>query len=349
LTIKLDFIEDFDSTAEIIDYLLFCICIIRRYYTEVGCQDIREHLTLIYIEISNTFITEILSKLSFLDIMKSKEDLGEKGSKFKFRVILPKFSLENIQYSTNSDSNEQIVAKFLSGIKNNVIGKQSLSQIANVSRDTYLNLLKDYYMVDLLGEQKSLESRLKSTYAQYQFWLQSLARLAKEMNNVKDLEPKNSKPDQEILRKEVAMEVLQFCSYIINVSVDQAKMSQDQMKEIMTELKKHNLQKQNLEAYQQKFSKISPWSSKSLIVPLIFGDKAFFAFKSLELIFNKQYIFELGEEKQFEEQKMDDEKVKALQINKRFRERIKLRDYIRSSRAISLRSMKTSPTTQTNA
>jgi hypothetical protein len=331
LTIKIDFIEDFEYTCESIDYLLFCICIVRRYYTEVGCEDMREHLALIYIELSNTFITEALTKLSFLDIMKSSQQ--EKQSSFKFRVILPKFAIESIMYKTEPDSNDQIVARFLRSIKNGSIGDNKITGVTQtVPKDEYLQLLRAYYMYDFLGEEKTLEQRVKSTYAQYQFWLMSLARLIDEMEQVSDLQVKGSRPDQADLRKEVAIEVLQFCSYIINVSVDQAKMSQDQMKEVMSELKKQNLQKQNLEAYQQKFSKITPWSSKSLIVPLIFNGRAFFALKSLELIFNKEKVYDLGEEKLLEEKKITAEQEALKPENKRFRKRMKLRDYIRGTK-----------------
>jgi hypothetical protein len=331
LTIKIDFIEDFEYTCESIDYLLFCICIVRRYYTEIGCEDMREHLALIYIELSNTFITESLTKLSFLDIMKSNQQ--EKQSSFKFRIILPKFSLDSIMYNADAESDCQIVARYLKAIKNNNIGDQRVTGVSTtVNRDEYIQLLKAYYMYDFLGEEKTLEQRVKSTYAQYQFWLQSLARLITEMEQVADLQVKGSRPEQAELRKEVAVEVLHFCSYIINVSVDQAKMSQDSMKEVMSELKKQNLQKQNLEAYQQKFSKITPWSSKSLIVPLIFNGKAFFALKSLELIFNKEKVYDLGEEKLLEEKKITAEQEALKPDNKRFRKRMKLRDYIRSTK-----------------
>lgn len=331
LTIKIDFIEDFESTCESIDYLLFCICIVRRYYTEIGCRDMRENLTLIYIELSNTFITEALTKLTFLDIMKSTEN-KDKASKFKFRIVLPKFSLEDILFDEVKDSSVQIVAKFLKSIKDNTIGRMRVPDMDKVTKAEYIELLKKYYMYDFLGDEKPLEIRTRSTYAQYQFWLQSLARLTNELEQVSDLIPKPGKAEQEELRKEVATEVLQFCSYIINVSVEQAKMSQDQMKEVMSDLKKRNLQKQNLEAYQQKFNKITPWSSKSLIVPLIFGGKAFFSLKSLELIFNKEKVYELGEEKLLEEKKITADEEAARQTNMRFRKRMKLRDYIRSTK-----------------
>ena len=330
LTVKIDFIEDFDSASESIDYLLFCICIVRKYYTEVGCRDMRENLALIYIELSNTFITEALTKLSFLDIMKS-DDYREKGSIFKFRVVLPKFDLQNILFNEDSKSNDQVIANFLKAIDEKSIGKQKVTEMKSIKRNEYLELLKKYFMYDFLGEKRSLEERTKSTYAQYQFWLQSLARLATELESVTDLSPKPGNSDHEDLRLETATEILHFCSYIINVSVDQAKMSQDNMKEVMSELKKKNLQKQNLEAYQQKFNKITPWSSKSLIVPLIFSGKAFFSLKSMEHIFNKDRVYELSEEKMIEEQKLRGEHEPDREFNKRFRQRMKLRDYIRNS------------------
>ena len=45
LTIKLDFIEDFEYMADSVDFLMFCMCVVRRYYTDVGCHNMRSHLS----------------------------------------------------------------------------------------------------------------------------------------------------------------------------------------------------------------------------------------------------------------------------------------------------------------
>lgn len=164
---------------------------------------------------------------------------------------MPKFSYDNIWYSSEKDSNEQILGKFLKLVKTDAIRQQNYTTVDTVTPKEYASLLQEYYMVDIFKE-KTLEDRSHSTYAQYQFWLKSLVKLIKEMEGIKGIEVKSGEVISEgvkQLRSEVAKEILQFCSYIICVSVDQAKLSQDTMKEVMTELKKHNLQKHNLEEY----------------------------------------------------------------------------------------------------
>ena len=309
LTIKIDFMEDFEYHSETIDYLMFCICIIRRYYTDYGCLDMRDHLYQIYIEVSNTFITEALTKLSFLDILRDPENLQVKENDFRFRVTLPKFDIRDIYYSDKEDSDEQIVAKFLRLVDTDQINTSSpLNYKQTVSKNDFYGYLKKYYKVDFLAvSQQDEASRLNSTYAQYQFWLRSLSEFVKQMEQVNDFKPGVSKDDK-LIRKDIAQEILRFSSYIICVSVDQAKTSQDQMKEIMSELKKHNIQKQNLEVYQKKFSSITPWSAQDLIVPLIFEGSVLFSITDLEHLFNRENT-------------------------PRYRKRIPLRDHIKASKS----------------
>ena len=189
LTIKLDFIEDFEYMADSVDFLMFCMCVVRRYYTDVGCHNMRAQLSQIYIEISNTFVTESLTKLSLLDLLQNqKNEKMQAGQPFhKFREIMPKFSYENIWYSSESDSNEQILGKFLKLVKSDKIGQQNYKNSETVTPSEYAHLLKEFYMVDLFQE-KTLEDRSHSTYAQYQFWLKSIVKLVKEMEEIKGFE-----------------------------------------------------------------------------------------------------------------------------------------------------------------
>jgi hypothetical protein len=309
IVVKIDFIEDFDFHCEAIDYLLFCICIIKRYYTDIGCCNMRDGLSQIYIEVSNTFITEALSRLSSLELLEGKDQ--QAGSDFSFRVVMPPFSYDRVWFKTNKESDEQVVGKFLKALKDVTVNFKNTLEQPDITKAEYIALLEQYYMLDILKNNRTAEERKKSTYAQYQFWLQSMARLIREMENSTDFKPAKleagSPKDDKNLRSEVAMEIVQFCSYIICVSVGQAKMSQDQMKEIMSELKKKNLQKQNLEEYQKKFNNITPWSSDDLIIPLLFGKAPIFGLTFIEKVFN--------EEK-----------------GPRFRKRMNLRDYVKNTK-----------------
>ena len=307
IVVKIDFMEDFEIHSEMIDYLLFCICIIKRYYTAIGCCNMRDGLNQIYIEISNTFITEALAKLSSLELLEGKDQVA--GSNFNFRVVMPSFSYKGVWFNKDKNSDEQIVGRFLKALKNMTLNFKNTMGESDISESEYSALLEQYYMLDILKNSRAPEERKLSTFAQYQFWLKSMSRLVVEMEDSLDFKPtkadSGSPKDDKNLRCEVGQEILQFCSYIICVSVSQAKISQNTMKEIMSELKKQNLQKQNLEGYQKKFNGITPWSSENLIIPLIFGKNPMFGLTFIEHVFN-------------------DEKCP------RYRKRINLRDYIKS-------------------
>ena len=308
LTLKIDFMEDFEYHCETIDYLLFCICIIKRYYTDYGCQDMRDHLSQIYIEISNTFIKESFTKLTFLELLSDNENnqIVDKNT-FQFRIMLPKFDLKNIIYNEEPNSDEQVIARLLRLMDTDQINIVSpLSSSLKVSKSDFHALLRKYFKFDFMKDNASEESRLNSTYAQYVFWLKSLAQLVREMENVQDFKTGATKDDKKV-RKELAEEILRFSSYMISVSVDQARTSQDQMKEIMNELKKQNLQKKNLEGYQKKIMNITPWSAKDLLVPLIHNSNTLFSLVDLNDWANRE-------------------------DSKRFRKRACLRDYIKDSK-----------------
>jgi hypothetical protein len=51
-----------------VDYTLFSLSLVNRYYTDKGCKDLRNNLKLVFFEIGNTFSTELLIDLDTLKI-----------------------------------------------------------------------------------------------------------------------------------------------------------------------------------------------------------------------------------------------------------------------------------------
>jgi hypothetical protein len=288
--IKLDFIEDFDANIMLIDYLLFCICIIKRFYTGVGCLDLRDNMNMVYIEIGNTFLSELITKLQVLQLLDNKTG---GPSTYQYRVILPSFSLDNIWYSSDPKSLEQKTGSFLHLLDRNELKDKDILQNASViPRDRYLELVKKYFMLDFLKE-RSEKERTDSTFSQYQFWIKSLAYLVDQFEATPEFSIAKLKGNDKItveLREEIGLEMLRFCSHIINVSVGQAKNSQDEMKHIISTIQKEHLQKKNIEEYKTKFSKIEPWDSSNLIVPLFFQKRVLFSLTNLEYIFNTEKL-----------------------------------------------------------
>jgi hypothetical protein len=356
LTVKLDYIEDFEANYPNIDFLVFSICMIRSFHTEFGCFSYNKTMKASYIEISNTFNRELLATLETLKLLTelTKEDRSKDTS---FVVYMPDFSFETIRYLDAEDSNEQVVARFLTEFFKKTTKKRKkkiIKEKGKIKKEDFIYLIKNYFMIDLLGQKKSEKELLQTTFSQYQFWLQTLASMAREMNMVKEfsvksvnknLEDDDDDDDEEeedgddddddgendeeeedlkevtALRKEVMMEIIQFCTYIINVSVSQAKSSQDEMKKLMAEIKKDkNKLNKIMEDYQKKFTGITPWNSNALIVPLFNNSHGFFAMKSVDHIFNNDKVYDV-------EEKADPNNPKQI-ANKRKGTRTKLREYI---------------------
>jgi hypothetical protein len=334
LTIKLDYIEDFDTNAPILDYLIFCICMIRCFYTDQGCFNFDTKAGGSFLEISNSFKLELMSSLDFIKLFS---ELRTNESQMSI-INTPPFSFDNLHFSEVENSNEQVVGKFLAELSELAENQDDGVDFKKrtITMTQFQSLVKTYFLKDYLGGNKKEEERLQTTYSQYQFWLQTLASLARDMNDIKDfsiasiVEEDDDDNEENLkklknLREQVMKELLQFCTYVINVSVSQAKSSQDEMKKMMIEIKADRSKlSEIMSRYADKFTNIIPWNSNSLIVPLFGNNLAFFAMKRLENIFNNAKILDV-----FENPSSTKEATQLA--NLRAGKRKELRDYIKQT------------------
>jgi hypothetical protein len=327
LTVKLDYIEDFDFNSVMLDYLVFCICMVRCFYTEEGCFNFSKQLGESFLEVSNSFKLELMSTLDFIKLFA---ELAPGASEFATVESMPAFAFELLEYSAEQASDEQTVARFLQELA----ADRDHDGQAPVPQDQFRALVQQFFLKDFLAPATAprAEATAQTTFSQYRFWLKTLASLARDMNAVNDFSLAGKALDKDedeakikklkSLRKQIMMELLQFCTYIINVSVSQAKSSQDEMKKMMDEIKKDRSKlNEIMSKYTNKFTNITPWNSNTLIVPLFRNKTALFAMKKLDNIFISNKVMDVTEtEKTLKDSNRSD--------NLRAGARKELRDYI---------------------
>jgi hypothetical protein len=336
IIVQLDYIEDFDTNYANLDYLIFCICLARCFFTESGCFFFDKRMQGSFLEISNSFKLELLSTLDFIKLFT---DMQVEGGKPPGICYVENFSFDRLHFITFEDSDSYTVGRFLAELdQSSKNTEEEIIKKRTITEDQFRSLVKTYFLKDYLGGKKTEEERLQTTYSQYSFWLKTLASLARGMNQVENLQISNLKKndddedeaDSDLLklkdtRKQIMMELLQFCTYIINVSVSQAKSSQDEMKKMMIEIKSDkNKLSEIMSKYADKFTNIIPWNSNSLIVPLFKNGKAFFAMKRFENIFNNPKILDVYE--------VENKQSNTQPPNLRSGNRKEMRNYVKNSK-----------------
>jgi hypothetical protein len=284
INVKLDFIEDFNIVSDMVDYTLFSLSLVNRYYTDMGCKDLRNNLRLVFFEIGNTYSTELLMELDTLKIfnVEARED---DHRVHKFKVSIPDFHIMETNFNEDLESNEQIVANFFDLYDNSLFAHTRLQDSKKIiEKDRFHQLLKKYFMMG-----KSDDEKKKVTYAQYQFWLKTLALMIKEFDKVEDLAPAQleAKEMSKDVRVEIAEEINMFASQIINMSVSQAKESQNFMKDLLGKLSKDDIKSKKMDEYKNKFVNLEPWDSRDMLTPLFKDGRMLIAHTNLEL-FNKK-------------------------------------------------------------
>lgn len=301
LVIKLDTIEDFESKKELIDYLLFTLCIVQTIPTETGVLNVSDAVQNIFIEISNVYLQNIDEKLQFLKMLKSVDDNTDyyKSKEQSIYIMTENFKLDNVDYNNDSLSEVQVVARFLSELHFKVA-----PGLKTILRDDFIKLLKKYYLKNpwpmdnpRARPPTSIETienkeEADSTFAQYQFWLRTVAELANAMETVTQFQPSfsDTSGSKENLRSDVMNEILHFCSQITNVSVKKAKESQKLTIDALAFLEKNiNMDPKEMEKQKalvaKQIEEAGGWNSDNLIVPLLFGDIPIFSHKCLYQVF----------------------------------------------------------------
>jgi hypothetical protein len=283
INVKLDFIEDFSIYSELVDFTMFCLCLLGRYYTDKGVRDLRDNLKLIFLEIGNTYSKELMAELNTLKLFNFVGD--ESNKMHKYKVIAKDFSIRNILLKNSLASDDQIVGNFLNALDNGSYKESNLKDAMSViPKDRFHDLLEKYFMIG-----KSNEEKTKITYAQYQFWLKAMALMVKEVDQIEGLNPDQLRKAEISLdfRTELAEEMNLFAAQIINMSVNQAKSSQNAMKDLMSNLSREDLKRKKIEEYKDKSVKLDPWDSTTLLIPLLLRKNLLIAHSNFE-VFNKK-------------------------------------------------------------
>lgn len=266
LVIKLDFIDDFHLTNVLVDYTLFCLTLINKFNTNHGCYLFKDKLKCIYIEVGNTFSTELLSNLSVLQLLT--------GTNGQSVTRMPKFDLNDVWFNDEKSSAEQITARFLQSLNSRESSAKTGLDVI-ISKSSFIGLVKLYF-IDSITKKGELEGL---TIARYQYWLKTVAHVWKEIEKI---ELVSDSPGD--LLNQIRSELLDFSIGVIGLSVKQVKTSQDEMKRIMKSLDKDKLKEEALAKYQETVkSVIHTWNITQMIVPLAMESKILFALTNLEL------------------------------------------------------------------
>ena len=262
LVIKLDFIEDFHLNFDMIDFLLFSLCLINKFKTEYGCFMFADKIKQIYIEVGNTFAHELLNSLSLLQFFSSS------GSSLH-RV--EQFSLQNLKVNLDPGCKEIVAYSFMCTLD---FGHNADAH-GGLKKDKYLKALQKY-LLDRLEEKGEL---LHLTYARYQYWLKVISHIWGGLTPFLKAHSNNSN-----LIKQLTQEILEFASGVIGLSVKQVKTSQDEMKRIMKAIDKEKVRAESLAQYQETVKGLmQTWSTKEMIVPLVLEGRELFALANLEM------------------------------------------------------------------
>jgi hypothetical protein len=297
ICIKLDFIEDFNTHCNMVDYLLFYVCFLGRVPTERGCHIFKSNLQKVYVELGNTFSKELLATSSVLKLFASSE--CENFDK-NIMTYLPLFSVNKVLYKSDPRSPEQVALKFLELIRVNQISNMRLDYTKTLTESDYHRIIA----INFTGGKKVSDGKSRETYSQFQFWIKTLYLLATEMDEVASLNPSTMPVHSRALRTELALEIEDFCRTISTFTVDQARSSQEQMKNIISKYNGVKIEKDALDDYKKRFEKLKIWDCSGLIVPLMFKSSPTSNSNSLIVAINNINIFANREDaKRFNQRK----------------------------------------------
>ena len=272
LVIKLDFIEDFQRHKEHIDLILFNLCFLHKYYTDHGCFDFgSSQLKGVYLEIGNTFASELFSNLSLLQFLANTQGCVHR---------VAAFSIDQIRFPTDYLSMEHVVGKFLLAV--NARSDRFMIE-GRIEKDTFISMLKKHFYerVKARGDEANL------TYSRYQYWLRVVSHIATELNaghSVFGSYKSLSSEEQKELICEISEEVLEFATSVIGLTAQQIKISQDQMKQIMSTIDKQKLRADAVEKYQNSVKNlINTWSTQEMLIPLAMKSKILFGIANVEM------------------------------------------------------------------
>jgi hypothetical protein len=267
--LKLDTIEEFSFVSSLVDYTLFEICFLRRLTTSRGCVVLSPSiLEKVFIEISNTFVSELVGNLTVLKILI----YNDKNIESKSLTHIDDFDIRKVNYCEDALSPEQIAAKFLHLIKKKELNERSVYYIDPIPKDYFYRLFEERFLDHIApGEQR----RASASFAKFQLWVKTIHRLVIDMENIESLSirEKMQQVKKSSLRTEIGEEILIYASKVIQLAADHAITSQEETIALMKETSAE-ARSRRTEQFKNRISKIQKWDCSDIIIPL-FNDKRF--------------------------------------------------------------------------
>jgi hypothetical protein len=302
--LKLDFIEDFQSHARLVDFILFYTCFLCKIPTEKGCYPFGDKLKKIYIELGNTFVNTLLEKSAVLRIM-CWEECEEVLRPWKMVYHVAEFKLENISSLSLTNPEEQTAMKLLSITKKSQ-AKTVIASIESVSEADSHKLISEYFI-----KYQHCKKDIKSvTFAQYKFWIKMLALLGQEVDDIDELRPDMIKTPIKTVRVEIFNEIVYLASHLSNFTVEQARSSQEEMKKLVATMQSTGSIVSNVEKYKERFKKPKPWACMNFILPMLNPAKQKFmlAMYKAGMLENPQDLFRCSNQRQSSETLVSEKK-----------------------------------------
>jgi hypothetical protein len=261
--LKLDFIEDFQSHARLVDFILFYTCFLCKIPTEKGCYPFGDKLKKIYIELGNTFVNTLLEKSAILRIM-CWEECEEVLRPWKMVYHVAEFRIEDLKYDPNPASEQQRAMKALKIAHNQINRDDTIERVAVVSQSDFRSLVREYFI--RIHCKKDIN---EVTYAQFTYWIKILSNLGSEVDQIKELMPNALDASQKDIRVELFKEIVFEASHLSNFTVKQAKSSQDEMKKIIAKMQSNDQTVVDAQKYKERFKTLEPWDCRHFILPML--------------------------------------------------------------------------------
>ena len=260
VTIKLDFIEEFQTTCDLVDYTLLCICLLGKVNTHSGCCMFNPERVII--EIGNTFSSELFGGLGILQFIANSDS----SSKVSTIHRVSDFKVESILFDQDPNSREYAVGKYLSSHDRSFGG---------LNKNSFHSLIQKH-MVDRIN---SLPDPAPLTYSKYQYWLKTMFQLGPGID--KKIPDGN---DGASLRTEVFEELLDFASRVVGLSAKNVRTSQEMMIKLVSSVEKDRLRSEAVEQQRNSImSLLNTWNPEDLIVPLEFEGRLLLGALGLEV------------------------------------------------------------------
>jgi hypothetical protein len=298
LHIKLDYLENFNKYGSMIDYMLFCLCYTWKFYSEKGYTDLEDQLEMIYIEIGNSNKNKLRYGLEVIDMIFGAhyDNISRERVLLKRQWIykVPTFDADNIEYSSDPNSDFQIAAQFLELYRSQLLKRRTIIKkfekqgdctelTTELNKDgLFLQPISNSEVIDEAKYKSHLSKYFKPkqrTFFNFVLWTSIIAKLKKNVDQCSLLNENTSilKDEKDFvrnLRSETNEEILIAAEEFLDLQSDKARECQrivvdifdcNDRDEIETRLQR---EKDKLE----RLINSMEWDTTQLYLPLIVGN-----------------------------------------------------------------------------